>query len=226
MSILLSDNFSYQGRKPLDSRLVYETIADMAAMAESTIYPGIIAYVKDNNTYYTFDPDNTSDATLGKWVEFKTNSLDAGNANLYEYEQGKDYKALDLVMQFPYLYIVPDDFTSDNTEASIEDSFDKDFTINHKLLPVTTHAEWYMPPAPTKYQIKEITNAGTGYAVNDIVANVDLPQLKEALQTLALSKFLVLELMEKSLQQKFLKRNFLLLVLVLGRNLKLVLSIK
>lgn len=56
MSILLSDNFSYQGRKPLDSRLVYETIADMVAMAESTIYPGIIAYVKDNNTYYTFDP--------------------------------------------------------------------------------------------------------------------------------------------------------------------------
>lgn len=175
MSILLSDNFQYWGRKPLDSRLVYATIADMVAMAESTIYPGIIAYVQENNTYYTFDPDNTSDAILGKWVEFKTNSLDAGNANIYEYEQGKDYKTLDLIAQFPYLYIATDDFTSDNTETDIYDSLDKDVLVNHKILPVTIHSDWYMPPAPQKYQIKQIKNAGTGYAVNDIIANVALP---------------------------------------------------
>lgn len=178
MSILLSDNFSYQGRKPLDSRLVYETIADMVAMSESTIYPGIIAYVKDNNTYYTFDPDNTSDATLGKWVEFKTNSLDAGNANIYEYEQGKDYKIFDLIFYDGFLYLSMDDFTSDDTEATLDESFNKDtITLSH-LIPVTTHPDWYMPQAPLKYQIKEITNAGTGYAVNDIIANVDLPPTK------------------------------------------------
>lgn len=171
MSILLSDNFSYQGRKPLDSRLAYETIADMVAMAESTIYPGIIAYVQENNTYYTFDPDNDSDVALGKWVEFKTNSLDAGNANIYEYEQGKEYKKNDIIVYNGQMYLVTQDFTSDDTEASIEDSFFIDSETGN-LASVSIDETLYMPAAPVKFQVAEITDGGSGYAVDDIIANV------------------------------------------------------
>ena len=64
MSILTADNFKYQGRKPLDSRIVQSTIADMTAMAESIIHNGIIVYVESEKKFYTFDVNNTVDPTL------------------------------------------------------------------------------------------------------------------------------------------------------------------
>lgn len=52
MSILLADNFNYKSRKALDSRIICDTIADLVGMAESTIYDGIITYVKTEKKYY------------------------------------------------------------------------------------------------------------------------------------------------------------------------------
>ena len=97
MSILLSDNFQYWGRKPLDSRLVYDTLADMAAMADATLYEGIIAYNLEDSKYYTFSPSNPIDPTLGKWVELTLGG--SGNASIEEYGQGQDYKKDTLIIK-------------------------------------------------------------------------------------------------------------------------------
>lgn len=70
MAIQVADNFSYQGAKPLDARLKYNTVADMVAVGVSTLYDGVLAYVVATKTYYTYDSNNTIDATLGKWREF------------------------------------------------------------------------------------------------------------------------------------------------------------
>lgn len=70
--IQIADNFQYNGRKPLDARLVYDNITSMKAVLEATIYDGIIAYVKSEKKYYTYDSANTSDPTLGKWRELET----------------------------------------------------------------------------------------------------------------------------------------------------------
>ena len=72
MAIQVADNFSYQGAKPLDARLKYNTVADMVAVSTSTIYDGILAYVTATKTYYTYDSTNDVDPTLGKWRELTT----------------------------------------------------------------------------------------------------------------------------------------------------------
>ena len=70
MAIKVADNFLYQGRKPLDNRIIANTTADMVAMADAIIYDGIIVYVKDIKKFYVYDSTNTVDATLGKWRPF------------------------------------------------------------------------------------------------------------------------------------------------------------
>jgi len=71
MSILLGDNFSYSASKPLDARLAYDTVAQMKAVSDSTLYAGIIAFCKADEKTYQWKPTNTVDATLGKWREFE-----------------------------------------------------------------------------------------------------------------------------------------------------------
>lgn len=70
MSMQIADNFSYQGTKPLDARLQYNTIADMTAKAESTLYDGIMAYCKADRKTYQWISTNEVDPTLGKWREY------------------------------------------------------------------------------------------------------------------------------------------------------------
>lgn len=70
--IQVADNFQYNGRKPLDARLVYNNIDEMKVVLEATIYDGILAYVKAEQKYYTYDSTNTVDPTLGKWRELET----------------------------------------------------------------------------------------------------------------------------------------------------------
>lgn len=166
MSILLSDNFQYWGRKPLDSRLVYDTLADMAAMTDATLYEGIIAYNLEDSKFYTFNPSNPVDPTLGKWVELTLGG--SGNASIEEYAQGQDYKKDTLIIKDGKLYIVNQDFTSDNTEANANDSFELDVTSGN-ISPVELDGSKFMPLAPKEYKYN-ITNGGTGYAVNEVVA--------------------------------------------------------
>lgn len=68
--IQIADGFSLLSTVPIDNRIKYSTVADMVAMAESSLYEGCLAYVTATKKYYTYDSNNTIDATLGKWREF------------------------------------------------------------------------------------------------------------------------------------------------------------
>lgn len=70
MAIQVADGFSLQSQKPIDARLQFDTVANMKAYAENSLYNGCFAYVIANKTYYTFDSSNTVDSTTGKWREF------------------------------------------------------------------------------------------------------------------------------------------------------------
>lgn len=72
MALTIGDNFSYQGAKPLDARLVYDTIAEMKTKADSTLYDGIVAFCKANEKNYQWKSTNEVDETLGKWREFSS----------------------------------------------------------------------------------------------------------------------------------------------------------
>ena len=72
MALTLGDNFSYQGAKPLDGRLKYDTVAAMKAMADSTLYDGCLAYCVATGKTYQWKSTNTVDADLGRWREFES----------------------------------------------------------------------------------------------------------------------------------------------------------
>lgn len=55
MSLQISDNFSYLGSKPLDSRLVFDTIAQMENFSASTLYIGCVSYNKETESLYIFN---------------------------------------------------------------------------------------------------------------------------------------------------------------------------
>lgn len=71
MALTIGDNFSYLGSKPLDGRIKYTTVAEMAAMADATLYDGCIAYCVGTGKTYQWKSTNSSDPTLGKWREFE-----------------------------------------------------------------------------------------------------------------------------------------------------------
>lgn len=72
MAISVADNFSYLGTKPLDARISFDTVSAMASASEATLYDGCFAYVKANQKYYSYDSNNTSDQTTGKWREYSS----------------------------------------------------------------------------------------------------------------------------------------------------------
>jgi len=133
MAILTADNFKYQGRKPLDSRIVQKTKTDMTSMAESIIYSGIICYVEDEQKFYVFDTNNTVDPILKKWRELTTGG--SGNAKINRYKQNTDYKTDEIIIYDDKIYLVLADFKSDNTQAALADSFDLDLK-NNKFVPL------------------------------------------------------------------------------------------
>jgi len=72
MSLVLGDNFDYKSSKPLDNRLKYDTVAQMKAVADSTMYDGCTAYNKESDKTYQWKSTNTVDETLGRWREFSS----------------------------------------------------------------------------------------------------------------------------------------------------------
>lgn len=89
MSLTLGDNFSYQGVKPLDARLKYETIAAMKAVADATMYDGCLAYCAGTDKTYQWKSGNTVDETTGKWREF-TSGGGGGGGETYTAGDGID----------------------------------------------------------------------------------------------------------------------------------------
>lgn len=80
MSIQVGDNFTYKGQKPLDARLVLDTIPDMVATPSTIIYDGILVYVLSEKKFYTYNSANTVDAILNKWRELTTSSITISTA--------------------------------------------------------------------------------------------------------------------------------------------------
>lgn len=72
MSLILGDNFSYQGAKPLDKRNQYDTVAAMAAVSDTVLYDGCLTFCLETGKTYQWLSTNTVDATLGKWREFSS----------------------------------------------------------------------------------------------------------------------------------------------------------
>ena len=70
MSINIGDNFSYLGKKFLDNREHFETVAEMKACND--VPNGFITYCDETNTRYEYHSDNEEDTTLGKWRVFKS----------------------------------------------------------------------------------------------------------------------------------------------------------
>ena len=70
MAIKVGDNFSYKGKKPLDSRNSFDTVSEMTQFAETSLDDGHISYVKETDKYYKFNSTNDVDMTLGKWREY------------------------------------------------------------------------------------------------------------------------------------------------------------
>lgn len=71
MALKIADNFLYKGKKPLDVRDTFETIAEMTAFAESSLNDGHMSFNKETSKHYVFNSSNDVDSTLGKWREFE-----------------------------------------------------------------------------------------------------------------------------------------------------------
>ena len=80
MSLTIGDNFSYNGAKPLDARLTYSTLAEMANKADSTLYNGILAYCVATDKTYQWKSTNPIDETTGRWREFSSGGGGGGGA--------------------------------------------------------------------------------------------------------------------------------------------------
>lgn len=70
MSINIGDNLSYLGAKPLDGRLKYDTMSEMAGMSDNVLYDGCLAYCVGTGKTYQWKSTNAVDPTTGKWREF------------------------------------------------------------------------------------------------------------------------------------------------------------
>ena len=88
--IKVGDNFSYKGKKPLDSRNCFDTVSEMAQFAETSLDEGHISYVKETDKYYKFNSTNNVDSTLGKWREYNNSGGGSGTAGKSAYEIAVD----------------------------------------------------------------------------------------------------------------------------------------
>lgn len=98
MSIQVGDNFTYKGQKPLDARLVFNTIPDMVATPSTIIYDGILVYVLSEKKFYTYNSTNTVDVTLDKWRELTTSSITISSAAIDRVTTSPTYKHLILTL--------------------------------------------------------------------------------------------------------------------------------
>lgn len=72
MAINVADGFQYLGKKSLDARTQYATLADMKAVTDANINEGCLAYCSETDKYYKFLSTNNSDEETGKWREYES----------------------------------------------------------------------------------------------------------------------------------------------------------
>lgn len=116
MALVLGDNFSYGGAKPLDARLTYNTLAQMKAVADATMYDGCTAYCKEADKTYQWKSTNTVDENTGKWREFSSGGS-TGGGHTIEDSEGTDLTQRD-TLQFGEGFKAEDDSTNEKTVIS------------------------------------------------------------------------------------------------------------
>lgn len=65
MAINTIDNFSYKGTKPLDARLVFNTLDEMTSYPKVNLYVGIIMYCIETKKYYTYNGISIDEMSMG-----------------------------------------------------------------------------------------------------------------------------------------------------------------
>ena len=65
MAINTIDNFSYKGAKPLDARLVFNTLDEMTSYPKENLYVGIIMYCRETSKYYTYNGISIDEMSMG-----------------------------------------------------------------------------------------------------------------------------------------------------------------
>ena len=65
MAINTIDNFSYKGAKPLDARLVFNTLDEMTSYPKENLYVGIIMYCRETSKHYTYNGISIDEMSIG-----------------------------------------------------------------------------------------------------------------------------------------------------------------
>ena len=65
MAINTIDNFSYKGAKPLDARLVFNTLDEMTSYPKENLYVGIIMYCIETSKHYTYNGISIDEMSMG-----------------------------------------------------------------------------------------------------------------------------------------------------------------
>lgn len=74
MGLVFGDNISYQGKKPLDARSLFNTLAEMKAYSGNYLPDLAMCQNKEDGKLYVYNSTNTVDATTGKWRVFTSGS--------------------------------------------------------------------------------------------------------------------------------------------------------
>lgn len=135
MSINIGDNFSYLGKKFLDAREHFDTLAEMKVCND--VPNGFITYCDETETRYEYHSDNQEDTALGKWRVFKSvpdvnfddyvtqGELEEAIKDVDVTEQLKDYakktdipnvptKTSELTNDSGYLTSIPSEYVTDS----------------------------------------------------------------------------------------------------------------
>lgn len=64
--------YEYNSQYPLDTRLQFDTIVEMAGFDVTCLYDGCISYCKELRALFMFDSNNQNLSTYGKWRYIST----------------------------------------------------------------------------------------------------------------------------------------------------------
>ena len=165
MATQLSTNFLLMQRKFLDDRQSFNTIADMVAFRESGLPEGFITYCKETKTFYKFDPNNTVDATYGKWEEI---SNSGEGLSIYD-----NYSLLPTPTKDTIVY-VKNDYV-DNTDVDNPITYPKGFYLYDSV-----NSVWKIAiKVSNEKQIyeEEITTASTEWSIQHNLGEKNLTKV-------------------------------------------------